>query len=90
MTKGKYIYRELHTRDGEREYYHKGLEVFPEEKTVEEVEKYLDEFCSEFWGETDGEERSGEYWFFGEIITRVNGWEFITEEEYNVLKKFMV
>ena len=90
MEKGKYIYRELHTRDGEREYEHKGLEVFQEEKTAEEVEKYLDDYCSDFWGENTGEERTGQYWFFGEIITRVNGWEFITEEEYNILRKFMV
>lgn len=89
MTKGKFIYRELRTQDGYRRYEHKGLHRFEEEKTTEEVSKFLDEYCRDFWGEPSGEERPGEYWFFGEIITSVGNWRFITEEQYNVLIDFM-
>jgi hypothetical protein len=90
MSKGQFIYRVFETRDGEREYSHKSVHDFQEEKTTEEVNKFLDEECSTFWGENTGEERPGEYWFFNEIITRVYTWEFITEEEYNVLRKYII
>lgn len=90
MLKGKIIYRELRTRDGERQYDHKGLHRFDEEQTVEQVDKFLDDYCSDFWGENTGMEGEGQYWFFGEIITQVYTWRFITEEQYEVLRDFMV
>ena len=88
-TKGKYIYRTLETRDGEREYTHKSVHQFSNPVTHEEVNEFLEELVQTFWGENSGKESDGAYWFFGEIITSIGDWEFITEEEFNILKRFI-
>jgi len=85
----KYIYSELKTRDGERVYEHKSLHTFDNDNiTHEEVDEFLDDYVSEFWGESDGKE-DYYYWFFGEIVSWVYNWNFISEKEYKVLKKFL-
>lgn len=87
---GKYIYRTLETRDGEREYTHKSIHQFDEPLSENEVNEFLEDLVQTFWGENNtGKESEGAYWFFGEIITSIGVWEFITEEEFNVLKRFI-
>jgi hypothetical protein len=79
-----YIYRELETRDGEREYEHKGVHELPNGTDVAE---FLDDYCKDFWGE--GKVIDGDYWFFGEIITKVYRYESISKAEYDVLKNYI-
>jgi hypothetical protein len=92
MEQGQYVFRVLKTRDGEREYYHKGLHDLGEVQTKEQVDEFLDEFTKNFWFGDEGEkdETSGDgYWFFWEIITSLYDWKFVTEEEFNILKQYI-
>lgn len=89
MEKGRYVFRILKTRDGEREYYHKGLHRFDEEVTKEQAEEFLEDYTQNFWWGEEGEKEDYYYWFFGEIVTWLYNWKFVTEEEFNVLSKFI-
>ena len=81
-----YIYRELKTREGEREYYHKGVHELPEGTDPNE---FVEEYLKNFWG-LEGEEEDGGYYFFGgEIHTSVYNVTVISKEEYDVLNKFI-
>lgn len=80
----KYIYRELETREGERTYQHKGVEVLEDDTNVEE---YLNDMVLNFWGE--GDIIDDEVWFFGEIIVSLNDWQEISKEEYDILNKYI-
>lgn len=82
----QYIYRILETIeiDGERTYVHIAVHKLDDDVNPEE---FLQDLVEEFWGES--ETIDGDVWFFGEIITRVYSWSFITKKEFNVLNKFI-
>ena len=82
----KYIYRAFHTRDGEREYYHKGVHVIDQDQDTKE---FVYELCMNFWSDRGDEEKECSWWFMGEIITSVYDYKEITKEEYNILNRFL-
>ena len=93
-NKVKYFFLHLQTRDGEREYDHKSVHttehmgVPPDLSDDDALNKWANEYCADFWGESDDNDEYG-YWFFGEIITSMQSVRFITKKEYDVLREFL-
>ena len=90
----KYYFMTIEERNGEQEYIFRhvcGLEDNPE--------TYLDELCQNWYGDMDDEEieeedipqkEDGGYYLLGGCVFVSPGRiEEITEEEYNVLNKFL-
>jgi hypothetical protein len=81
----KYIYREFNTRDGEREYTHNAVHRLDDD---DDVNEFLENLVVDFWGKGEKDEQ-GNNWFWGEIITNIGKWDYITKKEYKTLNKFI-
>jgi len=85
-TEKKYIYRELKTRDGEREYYHKGVHEIGADVTPLD---FVNNLAANFWEEDMEEEDGGYYHISGEVFVQAYKAEEISKAEYENLKKFL-
>lgn len=85
----KYIFLNLTTKDGEREYSHETVHELPKDK---DPNVWADEYCSEFWGVEPGEKEEGSDWYEfdgGAVMTKVKEVKEISVTDYNVLKKYL-
>lgn len=76
----------LMERNGDYEYIHKNIaEIKDEEMTAIEV---VENYAKTFYMSNPEKCDNGYYFFGGEVFVGVNSWAFISEEEYNILKKY--
>lgn len=83
---GKKVFFTLEERNGEYEYTHKILTVIPKGRKIEAtLKKYVKTFYSELsWSDGDTHFFNG-----GEVAVRLESWNVITEEEFQILKKYI-
>lgn len=84
--KSKYVFLHLETRDGEREYDHKGVHKLPKDTSII---AWADDYCSDFW--MGGSEKDGDGYYFhgGEIFTQVQSVQEIPKKHYDILKQYL-
>lgn len=85
-NKEKLIHLCLEVRDGEREYHCHNVHSIPLEKTLEE---FSNDYAKSFYSSEAYEEDGGYYHFGGEVHVSVHSYKEITQEEFDVLKRFL-
>ena len=78
----------LQERNGEYEYLHRSVHEIPDGREGT-AEKFSKNYAKNFYGGKANKEDGGYYFYGGEIHVRVNFWQFITEEDYCVFKKYL-
>lgn len=81
----KYIFLQLKTRDGEREYYHLSVHAVDNAVTLDD---FAEDYLKDFWGEGE-KDGDGYYFHGGEIYTEVSRVEEIGTLEYQNLKEYL-
>lgn len=84
----KYLLLRLEERNGEYEYIHRSVHILPDSKT-ETVNRIVDNYTKNLYGGNADPEDKGFYFQGGEVFVKVDSWEFISEEEFGVLKKYL-
>ena len=83
-----YLFLQLEERNGEYEYRHHSVHELDDNKKSS-AEKFVKKYLKEFYGGESDKEDDGYYFYNGEIFVRINSWDFISEIEYNVLKRYL-
>jgi hypothetical protein len=86
--KTKYIFIELKERNGEYEYRHKIIHELLDNK-LKTAKLFVKNYLKEFYGGKPMKEDDGYYFHGGEVFVRIYTWNFISQEEYNTLRKFL-
>ena len=84
----KYLMLRLEERNGEYEYLHRSIHLLPDNKD-ETVDTIAKNYAKEFYCSVAEEEAGGYYFFGGEVFVKIDSWDFINEEEFKVLAKYL-
>ena len=82
----KFIFLTLDIQNGEYEHHSNSVHILSKDQ---DTEQFTSEYASQFYG--GGSEPNDEYFEFfgGSIAVSVGDYKEVTEEEYNVLSKFI-
>lgn len=84
----KYYFYNIFERNGNYEYNHKGVEILDKE---DDAAVYFENKTKNYYseGELEVVGKHRYYWHFGELVTRLDDFKEVTEEEYKTLSKFI-
>jgi hypothetical protein len=88
MNTTHYVFLTLRERNGEYEYYHRSVHHLQNirENTADKIAK---NYLKDFYGGEPEKKDGGYYFHGGEVFVRIDGLEFIGENEYKVLRKYL-
>ncbi len=78
----------LEEKNGEYEYLHRSVHILPDGR-IATANRFAKNYAKEFYGGKAESEDGGYSFHGGEIFVRVNFWQFINEEDYNILRKYL-
>jgi hypothetical protein len=85
--KKKYLFVSLHIQNGEYEHYSNSVHVVDE---TTDSEKFAEDHAGiNFYGSENYKEDNAYYYFGGSIAVSVNDFREISEEDFNVLSRFL-
>lgn len=84
----KFLLLCLEERNGEYEYLHRSVHVLPDNRSAT-ANRLARNYAKGFYGGKAESEDGGYYFHGGEVFVGVNSWQFINEEDYNTLKKYL-
>ncbi|MBK8981328.1 MAG: hypothetical protein IPM38_03145 [Ignavibacteria bacterium] len=84
----KYLLLRLEERNGEYEYIHRSVHALADGEAAT-VNRLVNNYTKNFYGGKADPEDNGFYFQGGEVFVRVSSWEFVSEEEFGVLKKYL-
>ena len=84
----KFLLLCLEERNGEYEYLHRSVHELPDSRTTT-ANRFVKEYAKEFYGGETKFEDGGYSFHNGEIFVKVNSWQVINEEDYNILRKYI-
>ena len=87
-NKNKYLSLRLYERNGEYEYIHRSVHRLPDGRKAT-AERTAKNYAREFYGGKADPQDGGFYFNGGEVFVKVNSWDFISEEDFNVLAKYL-
>ncbi len=87
-NKNKYLLLRLEERNGEYEYSHRSIHRLPDNRKAT-TDRYAKNYAKEFYGGKADPQDGGYYFIGGEVFVDVNSWDFISEEGFNLLNKYL-
>ncbi len=88
-TNSKYIFITLEERNGEYEYIHKFITEIKDKRKAT-ANKVAEDYARNFYDITRRIKADDGYYFYGgEVFVRLYSWDFLSEEEYKVFRKYM-
>lgn len=84
----KFLLLCLEERNGEYEYLHRSVHELPDNRSAT-ANRFARNYVKEFYGEKSNHKDGGYYFNNGEVFVGVNSWQFINEEDYNILSKYL-
>ena len=84
----KFIFIVLKERNGEYDYLHRSIHELSDDKR-KTAKQFVQNYLKGFYG-GDAEAGDGGYYFFnGEVFVEESSWSFVSEEIFNVLKRYL-
>lgn len=83
----KYIYLCLKERNGEYEYSHKSVHELPDNRLAT-AKRFANNWLMQFYGGKPEFEDGGYYFHGGEVYVEIESWQFINQEEFQIVKKY--
>ena len=84
----KYIYLLLKERNGEYEYSHPSVHELSDTKKIT-AEKFTKKYLREFYAGSSKHADEGYYFYDGEVFVKLYTWNFVSAEEYNILREYL-
>ncbi len=84
----KFLLLCLEERNGEYEYLHRSVHKLPDSR-ITTVKRFVKKYAKEFYGGKTESADGGYYFHNGELFVKVNSWQFINEEAYNILRNYI-
>lgn len=84
----KFLLLCLEERNGEYEYSHRSVHTLPNSR-ITTANRLVKNYAKGFYGGKAESEDGGYYFHGGEVFVRISFWQFINEEHYNILRKYL-
>lgn len=84
----KYLSLRLFERNGEYEYIHRSVHRLADGRKTT-AERTAKNYAKEFYGGKADHDDGGYHFFGGEVFVKVYSLDLISEEEFNVLAKYL-
>jgi len=84
----KFLLLYLEEINGEYEYLHRSIHELPDNR-ITTVERFVKKYAKGFYGGKTESADGGYYFHNGQLFVKVNSWQFINEEDYNILRKYI-
>lgn len=88
VNNNKYILLRLEERNGEYEYIHRSVHRLSDGRKAT-ADRFAKNYAKDFYGVKSDPQDGGYYFNGGEVFVEVNSWDFISEEDFNLLNKYL-
>lgn len=88
INNNKFLLLCLEERNGEYEYLHRSIHILSNCR-ITTVNRLVENYAKKFYGGKAESEDGGYYFYGGEIFVKVNSWQFISEEHFNILTQYI-
>lgn len=84
----KYLLLCLKERNGAYEYLHRSVHELTNSRVVT-ANRFAENYAKRFYGDNVESEDEGHYFFGGEVFVTVDWWQFVSEQDFNILTHYL-